>query len=286
MNFPGIDEYYARFCRAVKQSGQEQRFLTKWGLQSLADAHDILSNNVQGGFESHRHTMLSGRTGGSILNIGPGMGFCVLLLSELFEKVYVAEPDGDNCLLLEHIAQHYETGQNKNAAAIVKIFHAGISITPKAVRYWDIKSKLMKKRNQGSILNFDIKDAVELSSVFPGNVSRIYLHKVLSSLSIANSFANIIAQCAMFLEAGGEITWSEPSYIFDDILQVGQGDTLENAVKPIFAKNHLDLSIHDYEVTNRDKKSGTVLGEKWTLILSATSQSHQDITRKSANVQK
>lgn len=267
IHFPKLDEYYARFCRAITQSGQEQRFLTKWGLQGLADAFDILSNNVQGGFESHKHTMLSGRTGGSVLNIGPGMGFCVFLLSELFEKVYVAEPDGDNCQLLEHIAQHYETGQNKNAAAIVKIFHAGISITDEAVKYWDTKSKLMKKRNlKGSILNFDIKDAAELSSVFPGNVSRVYLHKVLSSLSIANSFANIIGQCALFLEKGGEITWSEPRYIFDDILQVGPGSALESVVKPIFAGNNLEVGIHDYEVTNRDKETGVVLVEKWTLI--------------------
>ncbi len=265
--FPGMDEYYIRFCQALKQSGQEQRFLTKWGLGALSDAHDLLSNNVQGGYESHKQTMLSGRTGDSILSIGPGMGFCVFLLSELFEKVYVAEPDGENCMLLEHIAQHYRTGKNKNADAIVKIFHAGISITDGAIKYWDTKSKLMKKRNlKGSILNFDIKNAGELSSVFHEKVSRVYLHKVLSSLSIANSFANIITQCGALLEEQGEITWSEPGYIFDDILQVSAGNTLENTIKPIFAGNNLGLDIHDYEVSNRDKGTGAVLVEKWTLI--------------------
>lgn len=262
--FPGMDEFYTRFCLALKQSGQEQRFLTKWGLGSLADAYDILSNNVQGGFESHKQTMLSGRTGGSILNIGPGMGFCVFLLSELFEKVYVAEPDGENCALLGNIAEHYQAGKNQKANNIVKIFHAGISITGEAVKYWDMKSKLMKKRNlKGSILNFDIKDAAELGAIFHDKVSRVYFHKVLSSLSIANSFENIIAQCGAFLQAGGEITWSEPGYIFEDILS--SGNNFEN-IKPIFAKNNLKADILNYEVSNRDKDSGAVLVEKWTLI--------------------
>ena len=265
--FPGIDEFYTRFCNALKQSGQEQRFLNKWGLETLSDAHDILSNNVQGGFESHKQTMLSGRTGGSILNIGPGMGFCVFLLSELFDTVYVAEPDGENCALLEHIAEYYQTGKNEKASSIVKTFHAGISITGEAIKYWDTKSKLMKKRNlKGSILNFDIKDAVELSTVFHEKVSRVYFHKVLSSLSIANSFENIIAPCGALLQEKGEITWSEPGYIFDDILQVSTGNTLENIIKPVFVKNNLKADILNYEVSNRDRETGAILVEKWTLI--------------------
>ena len=269
--FPGIDEYYTRFCHAIKQSGQEQQFLTKWGLKSLSDAYDILNNNVQGGFESHKQTMFAGRTGGSIINIGPGMGFCVFLLSELFETVFVAEPDGENCALLEQIAEHYQTGKNQKASNIVKILHAGISITDDAVKYWDTKSKLMKKRNlKGSILNFNIKDAAELSIIFHEKVSRIYFHKVLSSLSIANSFENIIAQCSEFLQVEGEISWSEPAYIFDDILKVNKENTLENIIKSVFAKNNLKAALLNYEVSNHDKETGSILVEKWTLIKATT----------------
>ena len=267
--FPGLDEFYNKFCSAVSQSGEEQRFLTKWGLNALSDVYNILSNNVQGGYESHKHSMLSIPPLGSVLSIGPGMGFCGFLLSELYDTVIVAEPDGENCALLEHISDHYITHKNKNAGRSMRILHAGLSITDEAVTYWKTKQQLMKKRHlKGSILNFDINGAAELAGVFHEKVSRIYLHKVLSSFSISGSFESIISACASFLADHGVLTWSEPGYIFKDILASGESseETLAHVIKPVFEKNHLELDIMDYRVSNRNNDMETSLVETWTLL--------------------
>lgn len=265
MYFPGLDEFYSKFSEAVRQSGREKDFLLKWGLDGLDDVYDILINNVQGGYDSHRQSMLSAPPGGSVLTIGPGMGFCVFLLSELYDTVFVAEPDGESCSLLKSISEHYRTHKKQKAGDIVKIHHAGLAISDEAAAYWQTKRQLMKKRNlKGSILNFDIKGAKELRDTFQEKVSRIYLHKVLSSFSIACGFGDIISQCKLFLDEKGVITWSEPGYIFTDILQVEPGDTLENTLKEIFEKNGMDFNITAYDAANYD--GDTPLDEQWTLI--------------------
>lgn len=265
IKFPGMDEFYNTFCSAVKESGAEQEYLTKWGLEDLSGAYTLLSNNVQGGYDSHKQSMLAAPTGGSVLNIGPGMGFCVFLLSGLYDSVFVAEPDGESCSLIERIAGHFPVSGNRKVSEKLTVFHAGLSISDDAVRYWDMKQQLMKKRKlKGSILNFDIRGAGELGTVFPGNVSRVYLHKVLSSLSIANSFENIISQCVSFLGEGGVLTWSEPRYIFEDILSPeGEGD-LRGILTRVFDKLKMGFEIIDYMVSNTD--GDTVVEEKWTLI--------------------
>lgn len=263
--FPGMDEFYENFCTALRESGAEQEFLTKWGQENLSDVYTILSNNVQGGYDSHKQSMLAAPTGGSVLNIGPGMGFCVFLLSRLFDSVFVAEPDRESCSLIEKVSGHFQVNENRNASDVVTVFHAGLSISDDAVRYWDTKQELMKKRKlKGSILNFDIKGARELETVFDGKVSRIYLHKVLSSLSIADGFENIISQCVFFLEEGGVLTWSEPRYIFEDILNPEGGGDLRDILTRVFDKLNMRFEIIDYMVSNID--GDTVLEEKWTLI--------------------
>jgi len=263
--FPGLDEYYDKFSDAVKQSGKEREFTLKWGLNDLSDVHDILNNNVQGGYDSHRKSMLATPPGGSVLTIGPGMGFCVFLLSELYDFVYAAEPDKESCALLKAISDHYMLNNKEKAGQRVKILHAGLSITDDAVKYWETKRTLMKKRKvTGSILNFDIKGAVELRDTFHEKVSRIYLHKVLSSLSIACTFEEIVSICSLFLEEEGVMTWSEPEYIFTDILQVESPGTIENKLKAIFNKNNMNFNIINYKVSNYDGES--YLDENWTLI--------------------
>lgn len=267
IQFPGMDEFYENFCTALRESGAEQEFLTKWGQEKLSDVYAILSNNVQGGYDSHKQSMLAAPTGGAVLNIGPGMGFCVFLLSRLYDSVFVAEPDSESCSLIERVAGHFPVSENRKASDVVTVFHAGLSISDDAVRYWDMKQQLMKKRKlKGSILNFDIKGARELSGVFDGKVSRIYLHKVLSSLSIANRFENIISQCVSFLETDGVLTWSEPRYIFEDILSPeGDGD-LREILTGVFDTLNMRFEIIDYMVSNIDRDTEAVLEEKWTLI--------------------
>jgi hypothetical protein len=263
--FPGLDEFYDKLSKAVTQSGIEQDFIKKWGLERLADVYDILSNNVQGGYNSHKHTMLSASTGDSVLNIGPGMGFCVFLLSELFDTVLVAEPDRENCSLLNSIANHYETHKDKTANEIVNIHHAGISITDEAINYWNTKQELMKKRKlKGSILNFSIEGASELRDILHEKVSRVYLHKVLSSLSISTGFETIISKSRLFLKEQGTITWSEPGYIFRDILQLEEQDPMDQVLKPVMEKNHLEFEISSYRLSNNTGE--TTLEEDWALI--------------------
>ena len=268
--FPKLDEFYDKFSKAVTQSGIEQNFIKKWGLERLSDVYDILNNNVQGGYDSHKHTMLSTFTGDSVLNVGPGMGVCVFLLSELFDSVLVAEPDKENCLQLSSIARHYKTHSYKNANNIVKIFHAGIAITDEAVNYWNTKQALMKKRKlKGSILNFSIQGAGQLKDILEEKVSRVYLHKVLSSLSISTGFETIISECRLFLKEEGEITWSEPQYIFDDILQLNGKQSLNQALKPIFEKNDMHFHIKNYQLTNKSEETTPGNIERWTLIKAA-----------------
>jgi hypothetical protein len=263
--FPELDEFYDRFCRAVQDSGMEGRFLEKWGLDSLSAAYDMLQNNVQGGYDSHRQTMLAASTGGSVLNIGPGLGFCVFLLSELFDSVLVAEPDGENCVLLERIAGFYRTRQGRCAGDIVEIFHAGLSITPEAVDYWNTKQALLhKRRRTGSILNFTIDGARELKEVLEKKVSRIYLHKVLSSLTISTTCEDVISQCRDFLGSNGEITWSEPEYIFNDILNIDGHREIHTVLESLFGRNNLNVKVQDYQVANGGSRPA--LEENWTLV--------------------
>lgn len=268
--FPKLDEFYDKFNKAVTQSGIEQDFIKKWGLDRLSDIYDILNNNIQGGYDSHKLTMLSTSTGDSVLNVGPGMGFCAFLLSELFDTVLVAEPDKENCSLLAGIARHYETHSHKNANEIVKIYHAGIAITDEAVNYWNTKQALMKKRKlKGSILNFSIQGASQLKDILEEKVSRVYLHKVLSSLSISTGIETIISECCFFLKEEGEITWSEPQYIFDDILQLDEKHSLNRVLKPIFEKNDMHFHIKNYQLTSKNEKSTPGNIEMWTLMKAA-----------------
>jgi hypothetical protein len=192
------------------------------------------------------------------------MGFCVFLLSELYDSVFVAEPDGENCCLIKSISKHYITERNKKANDVVKIFHAGISITDEAVRYWDAKRGQMKKRNiKGSILNFVIKGAGELKDIFHEKVSRIYLHKILSSLSISNSFENIISETILFLKDDGVISWAEPDYIFNDILKVNGQDAITSKLKSLF-NNEIDFNAMNYKVSSRINEK--IVVENWTLL--------------------
>jgi len=263
--FPTQDEFFQGFCRAVKESGQEEAFCAKWGLDNLDQAYHILNDNVQGGFLSHKHTILSARTGGSVLNVGPGMGFCVFILAHLFDRVIVAEPDGQNCAILEKIASAYQVDQGKSAAGKIRIIHGGLSINPNAVKYWQRKQELMKKRKmKGSILNFSIEGAGDLPSLLTEKVQRVYLHKVLSSLSIAGSFDHIIGQCLSFMAQEGQLTWSEPGYIFRDILAVEESIPMEQALKPLFKELQITSEIEHYKLSN--KVRGENLEENWMLI--------------------
>ncbi len=265
--FPAADEFYEKFCAAVTQSGNRESFTQKWGLERLEEVYEMLVNNVQGGYDSHKYTMLSAPTGGTVLNIGPGLGFCVFLLTELFDTVLVAEPDLENCALLDGIARQYRTHRGKPAQEIVKIHPAGISITGEAVDYWETKRTLMKKRNlKGSILNFTIQGAGELRNILEEKVNRVYLHKVLSSLSIAAPFEVIISEIRDFLGEKGEITWSEPGYVYEDILQVEEPNTLEDVLQPVFEKNRLQFCLKRYQLAGINRETGQTNSETWVLI--------------------
>jgi hypothetical protein len=264
IKFPELDKFYNKFCSAIYNSGMEQNFMTKWGLKSLADVYDILSNNIQGGYASHKHSILSIPPSGSILTIGPGIGFCVFLLSELYDSVFVIEPDSENCQLINSISKHYRTDKDKLVGDFVQVFHAGISITDEAIEYWNAKrSRMTKSKVGGSILNFVIQGASELKEVFHEEVSSIYLHKVLSSLSISCRFEDIIFEIAPLLEENGAITWAEPDYIFNDILQVDGLDPT-GRLKSLFNNWGLDFNVMNYKVSS--KVRGNDFVETWTLL--------------------
>jgi hypothetical protein len=263
--FPAMEEFSRRFSTAVERSGKKQEYLEKWGLGSVDEGLDLFRRNVQGGYDSHRHAMLSAPVEGTVLNIGPGMGFCVFLLAELFPSVMVAEPDAGNCRLLESIAGHYITGGGTVAADSVQVIHAGFAITAEATQYWQAKQELLKRRNrQGSILNFDISGAAELPAVLRSQADRIYFHKVLSSFSISNSFGDVLNQAAGCLSPKGVITWAEPDYIFSDIVAGGEDGQLQPAIQQAMERSGLDFKTELYPVT--ETASQPPVREHWTLI--------------------
>ena len=264
MKLPDLDKFSDKFFSAIKKSGEEQSFLTKWGIKDLSAVYDILRNNIQGGYNSHKHSILSTMPSCSVLTIGPGMGFCVFLLCELYGSVFVAEPDIENCCIINNISKHYLTESNNKANDVMRIYHAGLSITDEAIRYWNDQRTNMKKRNiKGCILNFVIKGAEELKDIFHDKVSRIYLHKVLSSLSISNSFENVISETALFLKDNGVISWAEPDYIFNDILQVNGQNAMISRLRSLF-NNEIDFNVINYMVSS--KINGNTMVENWVLL--------------------
>ena len=115
-------------------------------------------------------------------------------------------------------------------------------------------------------MNFTIQGAGELKNNLEEKVNRVYLHKVLSSLSIAAPFEVIISEIRGFLGEGGEITWSEPGYVFEDILQVEESNTLEDVLQPVFEKNRLQICLKRYQLAGEDKENGRTNRETWILI--------------------
>ena len=264
-HFPAMETFGRRFSAAVERSGIKKNYLEKWGLGSVADGLELFRRNVQGGYDSHYHAMTSANTDGVVLNIGPGMGFCVFLLAELFPRVMVAEPDSDNCRLLERIANHYITGSGTPAAGNVQVIHAGFGITDEAANYWETKQELLKRRNRGgSILNFDIRGAAELTAVLPAPADRIYFHKVLSSFSISNSFGDVMSRAAQCLSPGGRVTWAEPNYIFSDIVAAGEDHRLLTAMSEAMTGCRMDFKTELYPVT--ETASQPPVREDWLLI--------------------
>ena len=262
---PDLHNFSSKFCAAISKSSSEEAFLTKWGLKNLSEVYDVLHNNIQGGYDSHQKLILSTPPSDSVLTIGPGMGFCVFLLSELYDSVFVAEPDSENSCLIKDIATHYITDKNQRAGDRVKLFNAGISLSEESIKYWDAKRRAMEKRNlKGNILNFVIENANELRGEFHEKVSRIYLHKVLSSLSISDSFENLLHEVLFFLAGHGVITWAEPSYIFFDILEVNGEDALRDKVRALFESHGLQAAQENYEISSKIKENTHL--ETWTLL--------------------
>lgn len=261
---PGLDTFFEKLKSAIERSGTEEQYTAKWGLGSLQDIYTLLRNNQQGGYDSHSHCMLSTEIRKSVLDIGPGMGFCVFLLAELYDEVYVAEPDQENCGLLEKIAHQYTTRNGKNAGDIVKCINAGLNITEDAVRYWEFKKKMLElKKIKGGVLNYTVKGASELHEVFDHMVDRVYLHKVLSSLSISNSIYEIInTLVANSIEPSGVISWAEPSYVFGDILQDTDLQVLVDKMRENTSVQRIDTQEYNIDLVTDTTAEIT----KWNLI--------------------
>ena len=249
---PPLDRFCGKFCHAVRESGAEDAFLAKWGLSDLEEVERLLRDNVQGGYDSYAHSIRAAPPVASVLSIGPGMGFCEFLLAETHDRVVVSEPDADNCDLLSRIAAGYETERGDSGDSILRFLPAGLSLTEEALRYWEEKQKLMAARGRGgSILNFDVRSSVELESVLERRVERIFLHKVLSSLSVATSLDEVLARVARFVEPGGVLTWSEPGYVFSDTLGLDDFRQFECVVVTLVESSDWECSVSDYTVSSQ-----------------------------------
>ncbi len=263
--FPSENEFCNNLCLAIKNSGQEDNFIKKWGLKSLSDIHKILVDNIQGGYSSHKKTILEETTGESVLTIGPGMGFCAFFLSEIYKTVYVAEPDHENCVMLEAISKHYLTNKQILCSDILQIFNSGLSINDQVINYWEERRELLKKRKKnGCVLNFSLKKANELKHAFDKKVSRIYLHKVYSSLSVSIDFYSAIKYLSEFIEEDGVITWSEPDYIFHESQKTNDSKELEKSLNKNLSDMNLHIIVKPYTITYNKEEDR--IQEKWLML--------------------
>ncbi len=263
---PNLDDFSTKFCAALRESGCEKTFATKWGLHDINEIHEILEHNIQGGYTSHHKAIMATPPSHSALTIGPGMGFCVFLLSEIYPAVFVAEPDSQNASLIQEMSPYYRTKTNQAASDKVKVFNAGISLSSDALKYWEAKRKIREtRRAKGNILNFVIDKTTALKEELHDQVSRLYLHKVLSSLSISDSFENILGEVLEFLDRDGVLTWSEPKYIFSEVLQINAGQTLEETVRNIFDHHGLHVTFEDYEISSKIGNDNHI--ETWTMLI-------------------
>ena len=220
---PNLERFCSKVSSAIRGAGVESRFLSKWGLADLDELGGLLRNNVQGGYESYVRSILATPATSTVLSVGPGMGLAELLLAEIHPAVFVAEPDADNCELIRQVSGHYVTERGAHSGDILTLLHAGLAITEGAIRHWNEKRDALRRRGaRGSILNFSVDTTRELRDALSQAVDRVYLHKVLSSLSVATTFQKSLGEIASFLSRGGVATWAEPEYIFREIGPAGE----------------------------------------------------------------
>ncbi len=122
----------------------------------------------------------------------------------------------------------------------------------------------MEKRGaRGSILNFQIDSTRELRDVLDERASRVYLHKVLSSLSVGGSLETILAGLSALMTADGVLTWAEPEYIFYGILEAESESDLRDRLSRMLGGQRR-LRIETYVVQSRT--SAGPISENWLLV--------------------
>lgn len=254
---PELEIFCEKLKNSIKASGSSDAYTQKWGMGSLDEIFTILDNNYQGGYASHKCAILSTETGSSVLDVGPGMGYCVFMLAEIYDQVFVAEPDADNCKLIEKIASKYVTEDGRPASEIVNCINAGINITDEAVKYWELKRKMLSRNgSSGGILNYTVKGAQELEDVFQLKVDRIYLHKVMSSLSISNNIQKVIdTLMSKYISQGGTLSWTEPAYIFSQFFEEENMEVISKKIEandPV--KKQTEVLQYDLNYVNKGIK--------------------------------
>lgn len=139
-----------------------------------------------------------------VLDIGPEMGMECFLLTEVYKKVLVAEPEARTCEILQKIASHYTTEKGTKASEILAIKRAGIIPVDSA------ELVIRPDGRSTGIYAFDGIGAKDIAQVFGKHfANRIFCNHVVQVIPREPKLKILLEGLASYLKPGGKITWAD-----------------------------------------------------------------------------
>jgi SAM-dependent methyltransferase len=165
------------------------------------------------------------RVGEAVLDIGPYMGIETFMLSELYDRVLVTEPNRSSLSLIKKLSNHYTTEDGKKTSRICEFHQAGIRIDEKIIK------KAAKENNKTGILGHDFEGADDINNVLGEEFAdKIFMNCLFSPLSYFGiNGKDAISELRRYLKPGGRFVLGEEK---SDLLQVfGSFDNLDRIIK-------------------------------------------------------
>ena len=143
------------------------------------------------------------------------MGMECFLLSEVYNRVLVAEPDATTAILLKNIAEYYETEDGKKASDVLDIRRAGIIPV--------CSTDLAVLSDEGPIgpgLEYNARGAANIEDTFGREFAdRIFCHQICTLMPIKPRLLMLLNALSSFCDEGGVITWGEYLYEVEGVVQ-------------------------------------------------------------------
>ncbi len=213
MPLPGEEEFLAKFLGAIEadkrvMDAYYQRFDSYYERHSPDQSADEvrLGLSFYGGYQARYRliTSVAVMADNCVLDIGPEMGMECFLLAEVYHKVIVAEPDARTVAVLQGLAEHYVTGDGREAKEILDIRLAGIT-PPGATRL----TQSTHTGTRGPIA-FDASGAGDIGDIIGLHFAdRVLCHHIGIVMPLKPRLAVLLRALASYCKAGGVITWSD-----------------------------------------------------------------------------